>query len=409
MAEQLPNIYTLGQVKVDTSSLADLQGKLLAQRQAKEEALNKYFEKQMGTLSSEGIAKNDMPDYEKSIADLKNYWKQNAQAIKKGGQSKADFDNKVQGIKNFISESKDKKSQTLKYREQYQFGTKIPTDSDMDILGYMELPVKDPKRINPKTGNPYGLTDLSVQIPPFTTAKKQSWISNISKDIVPIVGKATVIVDKKSGKKISTYPLSYEDNKIKYMADIAASSLRADREALNYYEQLKNDPTSAEFIELKKAWDASKMFVGDEMDTPEDLAKAEILREFKIKPRTKTDISDIDKPAARTGGGGSKDKWEDYYFLDKYTPVPIGNTGKQGIEAINVGAAQRKVLDNLKIIPFYDVESGKDYYIYDGPGQWRGEDGQIVTNDDVAEATAPQELKRTRKAGGGKKTGAKGL
>lgn len=402
MAEQLPNIYTLGQVKVDTSSLADLQGKLLAQKQAKEEALNKYFEKQMGTLSSEGIAKNDMADYEKSISDLKNYWKQNAQAIKKGGQSKADFDNKVQEIKNFVGESKDKKSQTLKYREQYQFGNKTPTDTDIDVLGYIELPLKDPKRINPKTGNPYGLTDLSVQIPPFTSAKKQSWLSNISKDIQPVEGKPTKTVDKTSGKEIFTYPLSYDDKKIKFMADNAAASLRADREALNYYEQLKNEPTSPEFIELKNVWDASKMFVGD-MDTPEELAKAEILREFKIKPRTRTQISDIPKATGGSGGGGPKDKWEDYYFLDKYTPVPIGNTGKQGIEATNVGAAQRKVLDNLKIIPFYDVQSGKDYYIYDKPGQWRGEDGQVVTNDDVAEATAPQELKRTRKAEGGKK------
>jgi len=405
MAEQLPNIYTFGQVKLDTSSLADLQGKLLAKKQAKEEALNKYFEKQMGALSSEGIAKNDMPDYEKSISELKDYWKQNAQAIRKGGQSKADFDNKVQGIKNFISESKDKKSQTLKYREQFQFGNKIPTDTDMEILGYMELPIRSPKRINPKTGNPYGLTDLSVQIPPFTPSKKQSWIANISKDIQPVEGKPTKTIDKTSGKEIFTYPLSYDDKKIKFMADNAAASLRADREALNYYEQLKNEPTSPEFIELKNAWDASKMFVGDEMDTPEDLAKAEILREFKIKPRTRTQVSDIPKATGGAGGGGPKTKLEDYFVLNKYTatePLPDGS-GRKGIRLNKINAADQKAIGKF-IIPAYI--GGEDWYIVRKPGEWEGDEGKFITDEDLALDQAPKEVKDVYLGGGkgGKKT-----
>ena len=44
MAVSIPsNIYTLGAVQFNTQPLAALQGKLLAQKAAKEEALDKYF------------------------------------------------------------------------------------------------------------------------------------------------------------------------------------------------------------------------------------------------------------------------------------------------------------------------------------------------------------------------------
>ncbi len=402
---QIPNLYTFGQVQVDTSDIADLQGKLLAQRQAKEEALNKYFEKQMGSLSREGIADNDVKDYDKSISELKNYWKQNAQNIRRGGQSKIDFDNKVQEVKDLVYKSKEKKKELLE-ANKLRLDGKINTDDDLFVIQQMEKPVKDPSRMK-ADGSPYSFKDFGTFVQPFDPNKRKSFFAVVSEGIEPSAEKSIKKRTLPGGDIEETFEYSYTPQQLKFMQDKAALSLTTDGVAKNYYQKLlanPSDPNNANTLaKLNEAWNNSGLHKGDTMDSPEDLAMADVLLEFYSRPKpTKPKTYNISKTGG-AGGGGPKDKWEDYYFLDKYTPVPIGNTGKQGIEATSVSAAQRKILDNLKIVPFYDVQSGKDYYIYDKPGQWRGEDGQIVTNDDVAEVSAPQELKRTRKAGGGKK------
>lgn len=404
MALQLPNIYTLGQVKVDTSGLSALQGKLLAQKQAKEEALNKYFEKQMGSLSREGIANNDVKDYNKSIEDLKNYWKQNSQDIMKGGEAKINFDNKVQGIKDFVSESKDKKSQTLKYREQFQFGAKTPTDSDMEVLSYMELPVRDPKRINPATGMPYGLSDLSTQIPAFDVSKRNSYFGNISYGIDRDVSKSVAKTKLPSGDIEETLELTYSPKQIKFMQDKAVQSLATDRTARNYYEQLLTNPDDPRLIKLKEVWDKSGLHPNQLMDTPEEAAQADILLEFYEKP-PKVQKRTINIPQRAGGGaGGPKTKLEDYFVLNKYKstePLPDGS-GRQGIRLNKINAADQKIIGKF-VIPAYI--GGEDWYIVRKPGEWEGDEGKFITDEDLALDQAPKEVKDVYL--GGKRSGKK--
>ena len=62
MAVSIPsNIYTLGAVQFNTQPLAALQGKLLAQKAAKEEALDKYFNDLKGKINQAGMRSTDLP------------------------------------------------------------------------------------------------------------------------------------------------------------------------------------------------------------------------------------------------------------------------------------------------------------------------------------------------------------
>jgi len=190
MATPIPNIYTFGQVQLDTQPLAQLQGKLLAQQEAKQEALNKYFQKQMGDLSREGIAENDVADWNAELDELKNFWKSNSNQIKKGGEAKLEFDKRLQEIKDLTYQSKEKKKELSELGKMATIQGKQFTDSDMKVIDGMGKPIRSKERINPSTGKPWNYLDFSTQVPAFDASKRGAWFNNVSSGIDPEVAKA---------------------------------------------------------------------------------------------------------------------------------------------------------------------------------------------------------------------------
>lgn len=420
MALQIPNIYTLGQVQVSTQPLAQLQGKLLAEQQAKLEAVDRYFEKQIGALDREGIAENDVPDYEQGIAALNTYWQQNKDDIRRGGMAKMNFDKLIQEQKNFVYQSKKKASQVYDLRKQYQFGGKTPTDSDMTILDKIALPLKSLDRINPATGRPYGIEDLSMQVPSFDLNRRNSWFNGISSgvDIENGVGKKIKSKTLPNGETEETYEFTYSPAQLKFMQTKAVQALPADRTALTYYENILANPNVPEnqdrLKRLNEAWVNSGLYPNQEMKTASDLAMADVLLEYGFKPPViKTKIIPA-RPRVSTGGGvpsGPKNKLEDYFILNRYTNTEsIPNSGGQkGIKASNVNAVDRKLLDRFMQPAFINNE---EWYIVSRPGEWIGEDNKYITDVKLAieGGLAPQSVVNEylqRNPGGRRRTSVK--
>jgi len=338
MATPIPNIYTFGQVQLDTQPLAQLQGKLLAQQEAKQEALNKYFQKQMGDLSREGIAENDVAD----------------------------------------------------------------------VINGIGKPIRSKERINPATGKTWSYLDLSTQIPPFDASKRGAWFGNISYEIEPEVAKAVPKSRKTlpGGDIQEDVEYSYGDKQLKFMEKKAASFLPSDRIATNEYQRLLTDPTSKRFIELKEAWDAAPWHKGDPMDTIEDLAAADVLREYYLRPAARKPI----KYQVSQGGGGTAKAVDadirPYLVFPKYTAATI--TLQDGRKAVPSTEISANDLSKIKVTPEYI--GGKDYYIVESDGVWRGEGGQKIVDEDLAVQAAPSDIRESylkKKTKGGKKTGAK--
>lgn len=409
MAEQLPNLYTFGQVKVDTSSLADLQGKLFAKEQATQEALNKYFEKQMSSLSKEGLYEEDVKPYEKRIEKLKTKWNENKQNILKGGQAKSDFDNEVESIKDFIYKSKENKKNLVEAYKLQREG-KLGTVDDVEVIKAMETSQDDPRGYKPD-GTRYGWKDFSEYVPAFDDKKRSEYFNTIQGYTSDPAATGKVVKKRNAAGDIEEFSeMKYSKGQLKEMIDGAMISLPSSKIPYTYYQQLKRNPTDPRFVKLKEVWDNSKLYPGDEMDTPEDLAKADIIREFfeRVIERPSKTINIPQRSSAPKGAG---DKWTDYYFLGDYSPVAIGKTGQKGILARNLTPRHQNVIEKLNLKPIYDSETQEYWYFYKEPGKWvaQGRAGQtVVTEDDVAEADAPADVKRKQKAGR-KKTGASGL
>lgn len=425
MATPIPNIYTFGQVQLDTQPLAQLQGKLLAQQEAKQEALNKYFNKQMGDLSREGIAENDVADWNASLDELKNFWKSNSNQIKKGGEAKLEFDKRLQEIKDLTYQSKEKKRENNELLKMATIQGKQFTDSDMKVIDGIGKPIRSKERINPATGKTWSYLDLSTQIPPFDASKRGAWFGNISSGMDPEVAKEVPKSRKTlpGGDIQEDVEYSYGDKQLKFMEKKAASFLPSDRIATNEYQRLLTDPTSKRFIELKEAWDAAPWHKGDPMDTIEDLAAADVLREYYLRPAARKTI----KYQVSQGGGGTTKAVDadirPFLIFPKYTADTV--TLPDGRKAVPSTEISPNDLSKIKVTPEYI--GGKDYYIVESDGVWRGEGGQRIVDEDLAVQAAPSDIresylkkkmsggkpsqtkKTTTPAGTKKKTGASGL
>jgi len=159
------------------------------------------------------------------------------------------------------------------------------------------------------------------------------------------------------------------------------------------------------------------------MDTKEDLAAADVLREYYLRPPVR-------KPktyqVSQGGGGTAKAVDADirpYLIFPKYTAATV--TLPDGRKAVPSTEISPNDLSKIKVVP--EFIGGKDYYIVEADGVWRGEGGQRIVDEDLAVQAAPSDIresylkkkmsggkpsqtkKTTTPAGTKKKTGASGL
>lgn len=402
MPPQIPNIYTLGQIQVSTQPLAQLQGRLLAQKQAKEEALNKYFEGQLKDLSREGIALNDFTDFEKKKKDIQDYWIQNKDSISRGGSAKMDFDNRVDDLKSFISQSKDKKTQLAKINELRLKGD-IDED-DLPLIDRIGAPVMDKsKRLKPD-GTPYSLFDFSAAVPLPDVSKQNSFWGAVSQGLKP---KMRDYEKDQSGKviyselmpgsfeKVAKYTDRYTKDQLVDMANRASGFAATDKSFRKLYSSVLKNPEDPKFVELAKVY--TEYFPNDIMDRPEEVAKADaILRFSKFGESGQEKFRDVKAQKAfesqliqsRSKGREGVIDLSEYDVLGPYTESKgvtskglfgglFGGGGKTLVYKRDIDPKDYELIADENVIPFTD-NAGEEYFIVDPEsGDWKAENVTI--------------------------------
>lgn len=104
-------IYTLGAVRFNTQPLAQLQGQLLAKREAKraaeDDAINKYLTDQAGKLTPTGVRAIDLPGFEKRRKDWMQFSILNKDKIKKDPLTRMEADRLYNDALAWQQQSKD--------------------------------------------------------------------------------------------------------------------------------------------------------------------------------------------------------------------------------------------------------------------------------------------------------------
>jgi hypothetical protein len=111
MALQNPNnLYTGGAVVFNTQPSTNFAIQLMAQKKAKDEALDEYYRKLPSTINEAGMRDQDRPGFMQRVSEMQQFYLQNRDAIKDprrdGGAAQYNFEKLFRGVKGYTEESK---------------------------------------------------------------------------------------------------------------------------------------------------------------------------------------------------------------------------------------------------------------------------------------------------------------
>ena len=279
-----PRMFTGGAVVFNSNPTVQFQAQQLAKKQAKEEALNKWFDDQLKTLNTEGVRPQDLVDPEKKgrgIVDRINTWRQkwmeNKDGILKGGQPKMQSDMELQDIRRQIAESKAAGTFLNDLGKARAKGEYNPDEDELQILDKVTKPIYDPES-KKADGTPYGWGDVAPVVPEFD-AKKQNeyWLAS-TKGLQP--GKQydydKLTVNAKTGQAIVPFKEAYSPGQVKAIAEQAGEIAMNDKSVKKHFNKILDNPTSEEWEKLNKAYQS--VFGTDKVvSTPEQAAQADAI------------------------------------------------------------------------------------------------------------------------------------
>ena len=318
---RIPNVYTLGQVQLNTQPLVQLQGQLLAKRKAQEDALDKYFSDFAGKLTTTGMRQQDIPGFLKRKDELMKEGIARKDEIAKGGLAKQEFSSKFDNLFGDIERSKQAAKLQYDLAQAKQKGDlnedDFPTLDAISRSIYEDAHYKDPV-----TKATYSFADFSPAVELPDVSKINQYYNAIAQGIPTVreyekdaQGK---ILAKQAGpgssKMVQSFIEKYGKDQLINIADRASNFATVDKSFRKLYTGILNDaakateaqlPLDPRFVELKKVYD--EYFPGDIMDRPEEVAKADAILQFRKFGKAGTDTytdTRLRARAPRAGGGG---------------------------------------------------------------------------------------------------------
>ena len=255
-----PRLYTGGNVVFDTSPTVEYAQRIQAKKQAKDEALNQYFNDLQTKINTAGVRQQDLSSPQGGINDEIEKWKQdwllNKDAIKKGGSPQQEHLSKFQNILRKIDQSKNRAKTELEIGKAKFEGKYDPDDDDLNILGNIGKSIYDPTSYKQDGVSEYGWQDLSPAVPEFDVDRQNKFWIAATKGIQPgeYYNTDKQRTDKTTGKVFIPFEEKYSAEQIKRISDGAAELIKGDKSAKKYYNKIINNPESDQWEKLNKAY-----------------------------------------------------------------------------------------------------------------------------------------------------------
>lgn len=304
MALRLPdNLYTAGAVTFDSSPSVNLYNQLLLRKQARDEALNQYFNQLPAKLNTAGVRTQDLSGQQGGINnDIENWrqnWLNNKEAIKKGGAAQQQYMAQYQDILRKIEQSKQRAKTELEIGKLKLENKYNPDDDDIHVLDKIGRSIYDPTSYKEDEVSEYGLGDLSPAVPQFDVNRQNQFWTAATRGLSPNkkYDEANIRRDAITGNAIVPFTESFNDEQIKQIGANARSLIRGDKSAAKYYGKMLSDVDHfGDWQRLNKQYQS---VYGDKSfaDTPEKLAEADIILRAKQPQKTGEELR-LDREAA---------------------------------------------------------------------------------------------------------------
>jgi hypothetical protein len=315
------NLYSEGQVNLDSTPYLRMQQQQQAKKQAREDALYKYYSELPTKINGAGMRVQDIDGanggFNKKIQDIRTFWDTNKQDIIRGGRAAQAYQQLVNDAKQYAEQSKKTAQFQLKFGQDFFQGKHKPRENDLNIIAAIDKPIDDDSHYKDKDIRmPYGYNDFSIAAPDFDANKEIAFDKAILGGAEP-----QILLTEKPKYDTNTYEViynkKYRPEDIYAAAERAAGEIKGNKPAYNrFYDALFDKD------EVKKASEALSKLSGTTViaETPEQMAaglKAAQFMDFSKEDRRK-DVNAVNRFK-------EKQKWLDFDIWKKKQPIKLAN------------------------------------------------------------------------------------
>jgi len=436
MAVQLPQgLYSHYTNVFDTTPLmqANLQrkAKLDAEKAAKEESLNQFFNDKLKTLNSAGISSVHQPGLFNRIKNINEFWSSNSEKIKKGGIDKSKLDELFQDAFFYVNNAKNRDKTLLEIGKARAEGKLSVEEEDMaNVISNLGKSVDDVKSFKDDGVTDWGWGDLVQMTPDLDIETESKAYDLLTKNLTPIEKDdySRRVFDKERGEIIIPRVKEYTTQQKKFAADAAvgmvvgnsdlAKKLRKSYNRLldGSIEESENGSVSVKSKELEELDKYYQSVYGEDkfISNVEQVAQAKAIKRLAdaTTEKPKEDVNygqrQQDKRiniSLNTGKGAGSEDISDYDLLSRYdnkvkgvSLLGLGNV--KFIELKDIGAQDLKLISADGAVSPYKFGEYRGFLVRDD-GDWEGSGGKVISRSNVARAnldrTTVSEANRLKK------------
>lgn len=275
MALHIPsNLYSGNAVVLDTRQPMQYYMQRMATQQAKNQALDSYYDKLHTAINPAGMRVQDIEGgFNKEIQDWRSFYNENKAAIKDpamdNGKAYNEHMSRYQSLLGRTEASKDAAKKEMALATAKLSGKWDPTDSDLDVAHKISSSIYSPDHY--KDGvTPYGIEDVSVSHPDFTPQLQNQFLKGSYEGFKPAQNYdfSKAVIDKKSGKQTVPYEERFSPEQLRTIGDRAGSQYEGSKPAKKFFETAIHEP--AEYQQLNEAF---KSVYGRDITTPREAAQ----------------------------------------------------------------------------------------------------------------------------------------
>lgn len=387
MGIKLPgNLYTGGAVTFNSQPEVNFYAQLLQKKQAKQDALNQFYQKEISDTTSAGMRNKDVVGGNgvRGWADDLNDWQEFAMNPENrkyllnprldGYKTQTQFNQMHTDLLNKAAASKNE-LKDAQFMEQQQANPKRQwTDGDMEIMHRKGLSIYDPARLD-ANGNQPDLTQLSLNQPPFTPLLESQTFNAASHGIKPskVRDETNQTVNNQTGEVYTPWAIKRTPEQVKTIADNYGSLLT--KAASDHYENLMNDQTwysqmtpIYQSVYGKTNPDGSTNL----MDTPRKAAQAYAILHANSEVETGQD---------KETNRDLLERWKQKNIMLNKTPIAAGTSQGNAFDSMEDNKYQN-----------FDVKGGA-FYNKDGSIKGSDKPEQVFVTKDQLPAVIPSILK----------------
>jgi len=300
-----PAAYSGGTFVIHPPNYANYFATAMMRKQAKQEALSRYYDKLQNSLNPVGVRDIDMEGWNKKADAWQKFGIENRDQLVNprldGGKAMGQFQSMHRDLLGDAQKSKQEGAKELALQRIYSDTKKaaLATGNDMLLAHGISSSIYDPQHYKDDGVTPHSLDEFSFNAPPYDINKQKAVASMLTRGLKPdrTYGKASG-VDPATRLTVVPFTEKHSQQNLKTIGERMGDAYDADKSLQQHYENQVADPDK--YDALNKAY---KSVYGNDQELgndPRKHAQAEAILD-NSQARQSNELRSVSRPPQPKG------------------------------------------------------------------------------------------------------------